>query len=288
MESKYSILNMSELLQQLGDDWHHPAPYLQIVDETIPDSQYKKNVHDYLVKLYCDSFSNFKNYDRPFRDTMYDNEIDSCLRKKEALEKRYKQEEESFEKLCGKFAELGGHAKETGEDNTSEEEEENTYLEEDRYQGAAPQKDVTVKQKGGPKETPKQKKEREKREAALLETTKNAMATVQQSMMDIVKEIDLLDLKMEAYKHYQYADLAFSNEMRKHVLAYKQEKNITNLIQDLDKTFAYYNMIRKRYVSKAPCQGGSKELCKSHFLPLYPTKFLKNGEGDGFMCACAP
>lgn len=260
---------MSELLLKLGNDWHASNVYDKLILSVVPKTKHKERIQHYLYTIYVDSHYDYKPWRQAAQGTVYDMDIDLSKGMRKNLEEKYAKEEETFKKLCEKFESLGGTE---GEGDAPEEhEEEDTNEEEDSVQEKS-QKDTKILTKAGGKQALLQAKEKERLRLSQLKNTKANMATTQQNLMDIQKEIEMIDTKITYYGHYQYADRGLSISLRKIILEYAKTKDDETLIRQLDDIIDYYEMIRRRYVPKDPCQG-LKGLCETHYLPLHATKW---------------
>ena len=229
-----------ELLLKLGDQWHNPHPYLDLVSAVVPSSSRKLRIEDALLHVYVASHYEFKSWHNPTKNSIYDVEIELCKTKKTQLEDKQKQEEEYFKKLCEKFEVLGGH---TSLDEDKEEEKEEDEEEDDDVEVHAVEKDSKIQQKKGAqpvlKETNQQMKERLRREAIQLKQTKTAMAMSQQNLIDYQNAIEEIDKNINTYISERKLELDYINEFRKHIFAYEKNKDITSLIQGIDSALNY-------------------------------------------------
>ncbi len=274
---------MSELLRKLGDDWHASNVYEKMILAVLPTTKHKDRIQDYLYRIYVDSHYDYKIWRQPSPGTLYDADIDLFIGTKKALEEKYAKEEDTFKKLCEKFQSLGGNEGEGDHAEGEEEEEED----EEEVVEVQSQKDTKVMTKGSRKGALQQAKEKERLRQVQLKQTKANMATTQQNLIDIQKEIETLDTKIEYYGHYQYADRGLSLSLRKIILEYANTLDDETLIRQLDDLIDYHEMIRSRYVPKDPCRGG-KGLCGTHYLPLFATKWSKDGEVLAAQCCVSP
>lgn len=276
---------MSELLRKLGDNWHVDHVYDRLILSILPDTKHKKRIENYLYQIYVDSHYDYKSWRHPPPGTIYDLEIDLFRGQKKALEEKYTKEEETFTKLCEKFQTLGGAEKDDNSEGGDQEEEEED--EEEEIVQVKGQKDTKVVSKGTGKEAAAKAREQERHRQLQLKQTKANMAATQQTLIDIQKEIETLDTKIEYYGHYQYADRGLSLSLRKIILEYAKTNDDEVLIRNLDDIIDYHEMIKRRYVPKDPCRGG-KGLCATHHLPLFASKWSKDGEILAAECSVSP
>ena len=292
---QYNPLKMSKLLKTLGDDWHNPSPYGELINKVLPNTKYFKRIQDALITIYVDSHYDYKNWKTPIKNSLYDNEIDMSLAQKKNLEEKMKQEEETFKKLCEKFQALGGGQKESSADEEQEEEQEQEQEEEEQDDGyydegmkMKSRKQETrvqnMKETKESKESKRKAAEQERLRLQQLKNTQTAMANVQQDMIDNQAVIDMLDKKVTYLGHYKKASLAYLNEFRKHIQEFEKTDDIQALIRNIEKTIEYSDTMKYKNISKDPCSGTKDKLCDTHFLPLFVTKWSEKGDVLAVKC----
>lgn len=251
--------------------WIDERPLEEIIQTTIPNKHFDALVEDILLRIEVDSHFHYKLYKNTNNVTIYDTDINIYTVKLKQLEKDYKNEEGKFQHLCESYGELAVHDTEnTGsheevdvkEDIEEDVEEEDNNVE-DRLVG---QKDFTAVKKKAP--TTKELK----KILLQIKTLKSQMASSQQKLIELQKDITTLETKLEAYKHYQYADRIYFSFMRKLILLFEQNKDNEFLKKGIYCILQYRDMMRKRYVSKAPCEENDEQYCTTHFLPIIENK----------------
>lgn len=276
---------MSKLLKQLGDDWHQSHPYEKLIQSVVPSTQYAKEIEDSLISIYVASHYDYKVYKTPTNHSVYDVDIDIWKYRQKEIAKESKKEEETLEKLGKKFAELQKFLDPSLQKEEAEEEEE----EEEEAQVELPSekgKQRIVAQVN--KVSLKSKKEQEKQTAKEAKITQANMARSQDNLLSLQKETEELAKKIEYYEHYHFASLGFSRTMKRIVHSFEETQDLKVLIQELADLHAYYDMIRRRYVSQDKCKGSGKGLCETHYLPLSTPVLAEQKEGWLVRCALHP
>ena len=265
---------MTDLLTTLGDDWHTPHVYAKLILSVVPNTTHLEDIEHCLTGIYVDSHYDFKLYKNTSKYTVYDLEIDVCEGKKKNILDQQAREEEAFENLCKKLQEIQVQLPEHAESMNQEEEEEDEEEEEIEH---APQKmkGAQPKPKSGQISKATLLAEREKMQKLKKQytTTKSCMATSQEKLVALQAELDELERKSIVYRGYQQANWYYLTAMRNIVLNYEKNKDIQELIQRLENMLVVYNDMRCRVAPQGPCQGLSG-LCKTHYLPLHPTKWV--------------
>lgn len=274
---------MSNLLHTLAHDWHNPHPYWKVIEAVAPTSPYKQNIEDILLSIYVDDHHGKKLYRTPMKHTLYDMDIDKAEFDIKKLEAEIKREEDAFEKLCKKMEEVQKFLDGTDE----EEEEEGEEEEEETHHGIKQEKGRQPKAISG-KEAEKQKKLEEQKNLRLAKSTKSAMATCQEKLMDMREKCDTLQKKKYLYTEYRKADWFYQDSMKKIVLKYEKSQDIQVLIQDIHKMYDEYQALKKRVAPMEPCQGERKDLCKIHYLPLCLTVLSNEGFKHVWKCDMSP
>ncbi len=113
------------------------------------------------------------------------------------------------------------------------------------------------------------------------------MATSQDKLVTLQKELDELDTKILVSKGYQQASWYYLDRMRTIVLSYEKTTDIEQLIRSLEGMLCEYKEMRRRAAPKGVCSGEGN-LCKTHYLPLSPKKFTEKGEPYNFRCSMYP
>lgn len=279
---------MSNLIIQLGDDWHNPHPYERLIRSVLPTSSYDDmyEIEKCLLKVYEAEHYEFKIFKDKGKATVYDVDISRAEGRMSALEGERKRDEEAFERLCKKLEETIQEQRKHGFLQEDAPEEEAEQEEEDELSAYEVNKDLQVNKdsKKTNKEEARKRRELESRLASTVKSTKSSMATMQQKLIDYQKEFEMLEKKKEYYEHYRNAALWYQNSMRKVVLDYEMNKDVEALVKGINDVLSYYEMLRRRYVSKDPCKGTTNELCESHFLPLTPVKYSEKGDAIDWRC----
>jgi hypothetical protein len=242
------------------------------------------------LKEDVDSHYNYKLYKSKSKYTIYDTELDKSEFHKKEVELQQKREEEAFENLGKKLkeiqAELPDHRDGLVEDEEEEEEEEDDEVVVHKSQqpkGAQPKaKDGKMSKAGMLAEKEKMLKLQKQ-----FATIKTCMATSQDKLVNLQKELDELDTKILVYKGYQQANWYYLDHMRTIVLSYEKTNDIHELIRSLDTLHSEYNALRRRAAPKGVCSG-ERNLCGTHYLPLSPQKFTEKGEPYNFRCILYP
>lgn len=282
---------MTDLLKTLGDDWHSSHVYAKLILSVIPDTKNLEDIEHCLTGIYVDSHYDYKLYKNTSKYTIYDNELDKCIYWKKELEDQYKRETEAFENLLQKMkdiqAELPEHATTVENEDDEEDDGEETDVFEHKSQQA---KGAQLKPKQG--QTSKAAMLAEKAKIQKLQkqfiTMKSCMASSQDKLVSLQKELDELETKSIVYKGYQQANWYYLTASRNIVLQYEKNKDIQELIKRLDNMLTVYNDMRRRVAPQGLCSG-EKELCRTHYLPLVPMKFReKEGTPYDFRCVMYP
>lgn len=280
---------MSNLLQKLGEDWHNPHPYESLIHTILPNTEktHGEEIEWCLISLYVDEHNGFKNSKSESKHTIYDLELDVLRAKKTKLEEEYKKEEDIFEKICKKFEEMGASTKlQTSDEPKEESEEEKEKEVEDTYVEAPQQKDKPIQKSS--KETLRLTKEREKRDAVLAKSIKSSMATSQEKLMELRKELDQLEDHQRCYKQYQGAAWYYLGAIKKAVVAYESKKDIEVLVKELDSILRNYNTFLRRGILNERCSGDVKGLCEKHYLPMRNPYLYEKNEGWTVKCKLYP
>lgn len=275
---------MSNLLKQLGDDWHQSHPYEKLVLSVVPSSPYVKEIEDTLISIYVDSHYGYKAYKSATQSSVYDRDIDIWTAQKKTIDTDMKKEEDILEKLSQKFAELQKFL-----DPSAQEEEEEEEDEEEEELVAVPKergKERILSQVN--KASVKSKREQEKQMAKQAKITQANMATAQEKLLSLQKEKEELEKKILYYGHYRDASLGFSNSMKRIVQSFERTQDLETLVKEVADLHAYYDMIRRRYVPQDRCKGSAKGLCETHYLPLYTPVLAQQKEGWSVRCALHP
>lgn len=281
---------MTDLLTKLGDDWHTPHVYAKLILSVVPNTTHLEEIEHCLTGIYVDSHYDFKLYKNTSKYTVYDSEIDKCVFRKKELEDQYKRESEAFDNLIKKMkeiqAQLPEHAEAVDEEDNEEEDEEEDVYEHKSQQakGAQPKAKEGINSKAAMlAEKAKQQKLQKQ-----FVTTKTCMASSQDKLVNLQKEIDEVDIKTTVYKGYQQANWYYLVAARNTVLHYEKNKDIQELIQRLDSMLMEYEFMRRRVAPKGLCTG-EDQLCGTHYLPLVPMKYKeKDNSPYDFRCVMYP
>jgi hypothetical protein len=273
---------MTTLLKTLGDDWHNDHAYSKLIESVIPSTKFVKEIERALYRVYDDEHHDFKSatsYQKAI--TIYDAEIECDESRKKQLEEEMQKEDKHYMNLLEKFQAM--ELPESVKDELNEEEEEEEKEKEE-------ENDVKVNQKKskGQQACKRSLKAEEQRKIQQAKGIKSSMATSQQKLIDMRNEVDLLEKKLEYYRHYQYASSCYINGVRKATREYRETKDLHALIVNLEKTIDYSEMMMRRYVPNDPCCGGENMLCKMHLLPLYRVYNRSSGFYDLFNCPAHP
>ena len=282
---------MTDLLTKLGDDWHTPHVYAKLILSVVPNTTHLQDIEHCLTGIYVDSHYDYKLYKSKSKYTLYDNELDKCEFQKRDIEKQQKREEEAFENLVKKMkeiqAELPEHADTLVED---EEEEEETEEEEVVVHKSQQSKGTQPKAKDGKTSKAAMLAEKEKRLKLQKQftTTKTCMATSQEKLMHLQQDLDEAETKIRIYKGYQQANWYYLDTMRSIVISYETNKDIQELIHQLEKLLVSYDGMRRRVAPPDVCTG-EKAMCQTHYLPLVPMKYReKDNSPYDFRCVMYP
>ncbi len=254
------------LYPKMPHTWIDERPLEEIIQTTVPHPRFDALVDDVLLRIDIDAQFQYKLYKNTNNVTIYDTDIIILTAKLKQLERDYKEEDTRFQKLCESYGELAVHDTEnTGSSNTEEEEEEE--LEDNNVE------DKLVGQKDfiAVKKTAAHGKELQKI-LLQIKQIKAQMADRQQKLMNIQGEITILQTNIEAFQHYQYADRIYFSFMRKLILLFEKNKDQDFLKKGIYCILQYRDMMRKRYVSKEPCEVNDKNYCSNHFLPIIENK----------------
>ena len=278
---------MSNLLHTLADDWHKPNPYYKLIESVVPSSPYKFKIEDILLGIYVDEHHGKKLYRNSSKYTLYDMDIERAEFDIKKLKADMKREEDNLEKLCKKMEELQKFLDGTEDQEEEEEEEEEEEQEEVSHRGLKLEKSRQPKTMSG-KEAEKQKKLEEQKNLRLAKSTKSAMATCQEKLMDMGEKFEILEKKKYLYTEYRKADWFYQDSMKQIVLKYDKSQDIVILIQDINTMYDEYQRLKKRVTPREPCQGEGKDLCKIHYLPLYLTVLSNEGFKHVWKCHASP
>jgi hypothetical protein len=273
---------MSKTLQTLANDWHQSHPYEKSILSVVPSSPFLSEIEDSLMAIYVASHYDYKVYKSASTTSVYDMDIDAWTFRKKTIDEELKKEGESLEKLSKKFAELQTFLDPTLHDEDEEEEDEEEVPDLHKEKG----KQRIVAQVN--KTSVKSKKEQEKQMAKQAKITQANMASSQEKLFSLQKEIEDLDRKIECYGQYREASLGFSRMMKRIVTDFEQRQDFPVLIKELADLHAYYDTIRRRYVPAEKCKGHAKGLCDVHHLPLSTPLLREQKEGWGVRCALYP
>lgn len=257
-------LDKNSLLQRLGGDWHAINPYIPLIESVVPNTKYALDIQDVLYGLYVDEHNNFKQSKGVSKDSLYSDEALFSEGKVKTLQEEMKKEEKILETLAKKFEEVQEYLVHTS-NGSDDGEEEDDYM-------AAPQergKGNMIKTKAkklSPQEAAKILQE--KKNVMIARSTKTAMATSQQKLLDFQHDIEKLEKKKTYYEHYHFALYGRQCGMKKLVLAYEKDRDIKALIQGIDELLTYYYIMRGRYVPSDKCEGDYNGLCGTHLLPF--------------------
>jgi hypothetical protein len=268
---------MSNLLKTLGDDWHNPHPYWRLIESLLPASPYIEEIEKCLTGIYVEGHYDYKLYKNTNKYTLYDTDIEQSEMTKKNLEMDMKRESESLEKLCKKMEELQEFLNGVeGYGQALEEDEEEEEVEVAHTHVSRQEKGRQPKALGG-KDAAKAKKLEEQKKMLLAKSTKSAMATCQQKLLDMQQEIEKQELMSKLYKGYREADWFYQASMRKIVLKYASSNDLETLIREVDRLLTDYKAMRQRVAPKESCRGEGTGLCETHLLPLYVTKRTEKG-----------
>lgn len=271
------------ILKSLADDWHRSNPYHKLILSAAPETKHVEQIEKLLFAIYEAEHYGFKKYATSAVYTIYDMDIDMWKAKISRLHVETKKEEETLEKLTKKFAELEGFIRpEDVEEEEDDEEAEETPA--PKEQG----KQHVIATAKSTKSAQLAAKEEAKKKAHLAKVTKSNMATAQQKLIDMQKEVLQLEKRVAYYGHYQYADIGHQQTFRRLALAYEKDQDVKKLIQGISDMLDYYHMIRRRYIPEGPCAGSPKGLCETHCLPLYATSYTKDGHVATSECSLHP
>lgn len=222
--------------------WCDERSFEEIVETTVPNPLYKSKVDDLLLYFSVEEQFGFKGLKSLPVHTVYDAEVGILAAKKKSLELQTKKEEEIFEKL---LKELKGFSDES---SSSED------LDED--------------------DSESEKKKPKKKGFNQAKHIKTSLAVSQQKRIDLQKELEDTDSRMDHYKSYQYANQCYLLSLRKLCILYEKTKNVDFLTKGLYRVVAYHEMLKHRYISSEPCSGEAKTLCRSHHLPMEDTRCI--------------
>ncbi len=272
---------MTSVLMKLGENWHNPHPYVELVQSVLPDATFQEAqaIEDRLLQVHEDEHFEFKSLknQKPIQTT-YESEIEIATTKKKQFEDEVKKEEDRFNKLLEKFKELGAPESSEEEEQQDEEEEE----EEDEEAAEA-------KRKGkGQKACRRTLKAEEDRKKKLVQGIKTSMASSQVRLMELNEEIEKLSKLSEYYRHYDNATKYYLRSFRLATKTYAETKDVNALIKALRDAISYYNMMMRRYVPQDSCVGQEKGLCETHLLPLSVTIYPKDNYRQVWKCCASP
>lgn len=267
-------LKQKSLLNRLGENWHADNVYVPIISSVVPNTKHLMKIQDVLYTLYVDEHYSFKNCKNISKSTLYSDEVESAEFRMKQLDEEMKREGDTLEKLAKKFEELEPYLEHSSNynDEDDEDDDDGNYVAQPKERGAKLQ---TKGKKMTPQEAAKILEEKRKTQQA--KNTKSAMATSQEKLMTLQSEIEMLEKKIEYYRHYHSAQYGRQCHLKRLVLAYEKDMNLEALIKGLDDMTDYYEMIRRRYVPSGPCKGEYKELCQTHLLPLGPPILSEKG-----------
>lgn len=274
------------ILKTLGDDWHNYHPYYKLILSSAPDTKHVEEIEKLLFAIYEAEHYGFKKYTTSVVGTIYDMDIDTWKGRITKLTDEMKKEEETLEKLTKKFEELEGFIRPGSQEGEEEEEEDDEVDDTPAPKEQGKQRVIATAKNS--KNAQLAAKEEAKKKAHLAKVTKSNMATSQQKLMDMQKELLLLEKRITYYGHYQYADIGHQRSFRRLALDYEKDLDAAKLIRGISEMLDYYHMIRRRYISDAPCSGTYKGLCDTHYLPLYPTAYSKDGDVTSCHCSLHP
>ena len=282
-------LTQSTLLQTLGDDWHNTRVYDSLILSVAPETKYLDEIASALLSIYSDEKNNFKTCTTiPSRSqTLFGIEVSRNEVRLKSLQEDMKKEEKNLDSLTVTFAGLEGAVPAGTFDSDSDDDDEddnNPPKEKEKGKGNGFQLNIPVKKMSHLEMT---KIKELKRKIRLLKSTKTAMASSQQKLFDLQKEISLTETKITYYNHYCHADFGYLCGINKLVLAYEKTKDINDLIKGLDSLISYYEMIRRRYVPSAHCSGKYKDICDTHLLHLSTPVYSSKGDVIHARCPIA-
>ena len=250
---------MSNLLKQLGDNWHAEHVYLSLIERVVPASLYKTTIENLLLELYVDEQNGYRLFTNKNFSTVFDEDIDLCKAKKKEVEEDLEKEDKQFKKLLDKFQEL-----ETAEASSDEE-------------GAKEKKPSKNALKSG-----------EQHKKILVKGIKSSMASSQQKLMDLNEYIQQLEKKGEHFVYFQKATQQYLRATREAVHRYIETKNLESLIVQMDTVIDQHETMMRRYVPSDPCRGYEGGICETHLLPLITTIIPSDGYRHVMKCKVSP
>jgi hypothetical protein len=253
----------STLLPSLN--WHDERPFAPLLQKELPASPYHEAIERILGQLWVDEQYDFHLYKKPVGESLYESQVDVWTNSKTRVEEEFKSEEKLFQKLVQKFEEQGAKEEvvEEAPSTTSEEEVDNDITPDTKIQTAGKK----------PQECKRTLKQKQKHEAMLAKSIKSSMASSQQKLMDLQKEMDTLEVRIAAYQQYASVAKMISVEIRKIVLQYETTHDRSALLQRLHELCAAEEAILGPMRGK--CSGSG--LCSAHYLPLDPARYGPTG-----------
>jgi hypothetical protein len=224
-------------------NWHDEHPYAHYVQQIVPQSRWILKIERALLQIWEAGHYDYKIYKSKDDSTFFDLDLENLRTQETTLQADIKKEEKAFEDLAKKLEDLQKTIA-IPEESSEDDKEEHSSEEE-----VKPKKQVSKK---SPHQT--------------LKTYKSSLATSQMKLKAFQQRMEELQLKKDAFTHYQVADQYYSKSMRGIVQHYIQTQNETCLIEDLDKMFDVYAKKMRDGSRQAPCSG--TDLCETHYLPL--------------------
>jgi len=269
----------STLLPNLS--WHDDRPFEEIVRKEIPESSYRFKVEDYLMHLWVDEQYDFHLYRKQQTDdTLYDYTIMDWTSELTKAKEEFKKEELLFEKLAKKFEEQGAPSEEVVDEKSNA-----SSGEEEVSNDIAP--DTKVKGKVA-KECKRSLKKKQAHEAMLAKSIKSSMASSQQKLMDLQKEMDDLETKIAVYENYKQISLEKSRTLHALVRQYSSTQDRVALIRGLETMVSQEDKQLRSRISKEKCSGDLEGLCEKHYLPLSCARYSATGLVQEMKCRLAP
>jgi hypothetical protein len=231
---------MLETLKSLGDDWHNPHPYQNLILSILPNTPYKliDEIERFLLAVYEAEHYDFKIYKEPPKQSLHDMEVTICEAKVRSAAAEAKKEYDLIQNLTNRLEETYQEQRKHGFLHDDEYEMNEEEQEEDDEKGAGYQyeKDVRITNKQSKQQAKgeaKKKKDLEKQLATSVKNMQASLDTSTQKYRELQEEVESLELKKKQAEKERNAVAYFSTSFRRLVLDYEKTKNVEELIVGL-------------------------------------------------------
>lgn len=231
-------------------------PFEQIVRETVLDGKHEDYIDSIVSTVLNDEQTDWRTNSYKGDQTIYDFELFRLAHRRKELENQYEQIDKHYTAVLVKVSELDAELDESYQD---EEEEEEEYYDDDDddggyYDKRAASLKIQSKSKSKSKDNtmkPAEIAAKKKRDELASRNFKSTLATLQEELRDIMKDLREIEEQEKMYTHYQEIAVKTLRTLRRIIKEYRINKDIEFVKKGAYFVKDYSDKLYARYSSSA-------------------------------------